>query len=89
MAKGELSTVGQGNDGIEEQTGAAAMIAGYLGTRDFFGCASARFLKAYADQPERDHAAFIARHPEWTHRGANGALMRRLRLGTTGRPCLK
>ena len=35
-----------------------AMIAGYLGKKDRFDKAVARFSVAYADQAERDHAAF-------------------------------
>ena len=36
-----------------------AMIAGYLGKKDRFDKAVARFSVAYADQAERDHAAFM------------------------------
>ena len=42
------------------RSGDAAMIAGYLGKRDVFDRAIARFARSYADQAERDHAAFIA-----------------------------
>ncbi len=35
------------------------MIAGYLGKSDIFGRAIARFSTEYADQAERDHAAFM------------------------------
>ena len=37
----------------------AAMIAGYLGKSDVFDRAVARFSELYADQAERDHAAFM------------------------------
>jgi len=42
------------------RSGDASMIAGYLGTRDVFDQAAAKFAAAYADQAERDHAAFTA-----------------------------
>lgn len=42
------------------RSGGAAMIAGYLGKRDVFDRAIARFARSYADQAERDHAAFVA-----------------------------
>src|SRR5947207_4584421 len=41
------------------RSGDAAMIAGYLGKRDIFDRAIARFSKLYADQAERDHATFM------------------------------
>ena len=41
------------------RSGDAAMIAGYLGKRDIFDRAIARFSLSYADQAERDHAAFM------------------------------
>ncbi len=40
------------------KSGDAAMIAGYLGKSDVFDRAIARFSELYADQAERDHAAF-------------------------------
>ncbi len=41
------------------RSGDAAMIAGYLGKRDVFDRAITKFSTSYADQAERDHAAFI------------------------------
>jgi uncharacterized protein (DUF2252 family) len=41
------------------RSGDAAMIAGYLGKRDVFDRAIARFSRSYADQTERDHATFM------------------------------
>ncbi|MFO1304757.1 MAG: DUF2252 domain-containing protein [Burkholderiales bacterium] len=41
------------------RSGDAAMIAGYLGRKDTFERAIARFSRAYADQAERDYAAFM------------------------------
>ena len=41
------------------RSGDAAMIAGYLGKKDVFDRAVARFSRSYADQSERDHAAFM------------------------------
>ncbi len=41
------------------RSGDAAMIAGYLGKSDVFDKAIARFSMSYADQAERDHAAFM------------------------------
>ena len=41
------------------RSGDAAMIAGYLGKSDVFDQAIARFARSYADQAERDHAAFV------------------------------
>lgn len=41
------------------KSGDAAMIAGYLGKSDIFDRAVARFSELYADQAERDHAAFM------------------------------
>ena len=41
------------------RSGDAAMIAGYLGKRDIFDRAIARFSGRYADQAERDHAVFM------------------------------
>jgi hypothetical protein len=40
------------------RSGAAAAIAGYLGGGDAFDRAMAEFAEAYADQNERDYAAF-------------------------------
>jgi uncharacterized protein (DUF2252 family) len=42
------------------RSGDAAMIAGYLGKSDVFDRAVGRFSMSYADQAERDHAAFMA-----------------------------
>ena len=42
------------------KAGDAAMIAGYLGSSDRFDNALADYSKAYADQAERDYAAFKA-----------------------------
>ncbi|MDQ8042983.1 MAG: DUF2252 domain-containing protein [Solirubrobacteraceae bacterium] len=42
------------------RTGEPAVIAGYLGSSDIFDRSIARFAAAYADQTERDHAAFVA-----------------------------
>jgi uncharacterized protein (DUF2252 family) len=42
------------------RSGDPATIAGYLGTDDTFDRAIADFAMAYADQTERDHAAFTA-----------------------------
>jgi uncharacterized protein (DUF2252 family) len=42
------------------RSGDASMIAGYLGSKDVFDQAVATFAAAYADQAERDHAAFTA-----------------------------
>ena len=42
------------------RSGDAAMIAGYLGGKDVFDRAIARFAQSYADQSERDHAAFMS-----------------------------
>ncbi len=41
------------------RSGDPAMIAGYLGKGDAFDLAVAKFSTAYADQAERDHAAFM------------------------------
>ena len=41
------------------RSGDAAMIAGYLGRKDTFERAIARFSRTYADQAERDYAAFM------------------------------
>jgi uncharacterized protein (DUF2252 family) len=41
------------------RSGDAAAISGYLGTRDNFDRALAKFAVAYADQTERDHAALV------------------------------
>jgi len=41
------------------RSGDAAMIAGYLGKKDVFDRAVARFSRSYADQSERDHEAFM------------------------------
>jgi uncharacterized protein (DUF2252 family) len=40
--------------------GDAAMLSGYLGTKDVFDQALAKFALAYADQTVRDHAALLA-----------------------------
>ena len=42
------------------RSGEPATIAGYLGGDDAFDQAIAHFAEAYADQTERDHAAFLA-----------------------------
>jgi uncharacterized protein (DUF2252 family) len=42
------------------RTGDAAAIAAYLGTSDTFDGAIADFAETYADQNERDHAAYLA-----------------------------
>ena len=42
------------------RAGNPAMIGGYLGAGDAFDEAIASFSVAYADQTERDHAAFVA-----------------------------
>ena len=42
------------------RSGDAVAIAAYLGTRDTFDRALAEFSEAYADQNERDYAAFGA-----------------------------
>ena len=42
------------------RSGDAVAIAAYLGTSDTFDGALADFSEAYADQNERDHAAFVA-----------------------------
>ena len=39
-------------------SGDPAMMAGYMGKSDVFDKAVASFGKAYADQAEKDHAAF-------------------------------
>jgi hypothetical protein len=41
------------------KSGDPAMIAGYLGKSDVFDRAIASFSEQYADQAERDHAAFM------------------------------
>jgi uncharacterized protein (DUF2252 family) len=41
------------------RTGDAAQIAGYLGEKEAFDRAIARFARAYADQTEKDHETFI------------------------------
>ncbi|MFZ1023629.1 MAG: DUF2252 domain-containing protein [Thermoplasmata archaeon] len=41
------------------RTGDPARIAGYLGTKDSFDLAIARFAEAYADQTQRDHSALL------------------------------
>jgi predicted alpha/beta hydrolase len=41
------------------RSGDAAAISGYLGKGDAFGKALGRFAISYADQNERDHAAFV------------------------------
>ncbi len=42
------------------RSGDPAMISGYLGRKDVFDQAIARFAELYADQTERDHAALVA-----------------------------
>ena len=42
------------------RSGDPAAIAGYLGSGDTFDTAVVAFANAYADQTERDHAAFVA-----------------------------
>lgn len=42
------------------RSGDPAQISGYLGRSDVFDCALAAFAETYADQTERDHAAFVA-----------------------------
>jgi uncharacterized protein (DUF2252 family) len=42
------------------RSGEPAEIAGYVGEDDAFDAAIGRFADAYADQTERDHAAFVA-----------------------------
>jgi uncharacterized protein (DUF2252 family) len=42
------------------RSGDPAMIAGYLGSKDVFDQALAKFAVAYADQAERDHQALVA-----------------------------
>ena len=42
------------------RSGDPVAIAAYLGTSDTFDGAIADFAEAYADQNERDHAAFVA-----------------------------
>lgn len=42
------------------RTSGASMTAGYLGRSDKLDRAMARFARAYADQTEADHAAFVA-----------------------------
>ena len=42
------------------RTGDAVAIAAYLGNPDTFDGAIADFAEAYADQNERDHAAYLA-----------------------------
>jgi uncharacterized protein (DUF2252 family) len=41
------------------RSGAAAMIAGYMGSGDAFDAAIAEFADEYGDQTERDHAALV------------------------------
>lgn len=41
------------------RSGDPAQISGYLGTSDRFDQALTAFANAYADQTERDHAAFV------------------------------
>ena len=40
-------------------------IGAYLGTSDTFDGAIADFAETYADQNERDHAAFTGGHRRW------------------------
>jgi uncharacterized protein (DUF2252 family) len=42
------------------RSGDPALISGYLGSSDTFDRAIATFAETYADQTERDHAAFVA-----------------------------
>ncbi|MDN5749449.1 MAG: DUF2252 domain-containing protein [Pseudonocardia sp.] len=42
------------------RTSGASMTAGYLGRSDKLGRAMTRFARAYADQTEADHSAFVA-----------------------------
>jgi hypothetical protein len=42
-----------------DKAGDAAMIAGYLGSKDQFDEAIGDYAIAYADQVERDYAAFV------------------------------
>ena len=42
------------------RSGDPAMISGYLGQKDVFDQAIARFAELYADQAERDHAALVS-----------------------------
>jgi uncharacterized protein (DUF2252 family) len=42
-----------------DKAGDAAMIAGYLGSKDHFDEAIGDYAVAYADQVERDHAVFV------------------------------
>ncbi len=42
------------------RSGDPALISGYLGASDVFDRAIATFAETYADQTERDHAAFVA-----------------------------
>jgi hypothetical protein len=42
-----------------DKAGDAAMIAGYLGSKDYFDEAIGDYAVAYADQVERDYAAFV------------------------------
>ena len=42
------------------RSGDPAIIAGYLGSKEVFDMAVAKFAAAYADQAERDHAALTA-----------------------------
>jgi uncharacterized protein (DUF2252 family) len=42
------------------RSGDPAQISGYLGRSDVFDRALAAFAETYADQTERDHAAFVA-----------------------------
>ena len=42
------------------RSGEPAEIAGYLGDDDALDHAIGRFAEAYADQTERDHAAFVS-----------------------------
>ena len=45
------------------RSGDAAPISGYLGRSDVFDRALAAFAETYADQTQRDHAAFVAARP--------------------------
>jgi len=42
------------------RSGHPTRISGYLGSKETFDLAIAKFAAAYADQAERDHAAFTA-----------------------------
>jgi len=62
MSKGELEVYaalrGAALSRAHSRSGQAATIAGYLGQRDVFDRAIARFAFDYADQTDRDDRAF-------------------------------